>query len=520
MRRFHGVATKYLGSDLGWRRLLDRFQDSLTAQQFLFQALQPRYINIWPEHDPEANPMKFVIETEQPAQPVIEQIVSQIRHWIESGKAKPGMKLPSIRQFAATHNISRFSVVGAYDRLTSLGLITAKSGSGFYVTGQARLADNMTLQTVPVEAAESMTWQMFDGRHDRLQLGRGWLPDSWHDADGLSYAIRHVTRSDIRNTVSYSTPLGDSILREHIRSRLRFVGIETDVKGIVLMTGANQALDLLIRCLLQPGDTVLVEDPGYFILYRLLKFHGVRMISVPRTVAGPDINALEQILLQYRPKLFFINSILHNPTGTIIAPPVMFRVLKFAQQYDFRIVEDDIYCDFCATATDRLASLDQLDRVIYVGSYSKTLSSSIRVGFVAAEPSLVNHLADVKMLTGITASRFGERVVAEMLASGMFRKMLTRMHDRLRRAMGNALDLLDRSGWEVFHEPAGGMFVWARRPGVDDSSLFVEQARRHDVSLAPGSAFRPHEGTCPWVRINVAYLMDARARRFIAEAGK
>lgn len=249
----------------------------------------------------------------------------------------------------------------------------------------------------------------------------------------------------------------------------------------------------MVRTLLKPGDVVVVENPGYYNLFNLLKFHGVKMLGVPRTRHGPDTAALETILRAHKPKFLFTNSMYHNPTGTSLSPSVAHRVLQLAEQHDFHIVEDDIYADFQNGPSTRLATLDSLRRVIYLASFSKTLSCSLRVGYLIAGPELIRRLADVKMYTSIGSQRFAECVVSTMLANGSYRKLVQRLRQRLTRQMAATLRVLGDNGWEVFAEPVGGMFVWARIGDYPFAELQAV-ATRLDVLLSPGSGFSPEVG--------------------------
>ena len=275
----------------------------------------------------------------------------------------------------------------------------------------------------------------------------------------------------------------------------------------------SHSLDLLVRLLLEPGDVVFVESPGYYNLFGLLHLQRIRVIGVPRLADGPDIERLEGLLAHHQPKLFYINSVFHNPTGSTLTPAVAHRVLQLAEQYDFRIIEDDIYADFQHTPTTRLAALDGLKRVIYLASFSKTLSSSLRVGFIATPPDLVQRLVDIKMLTSISASLFSEQVLVMLLQNGSYRKLTGRLRTRLSNQMALALTLLRKSGWEVFTEPAGGMFVWAKPP-TDDETLKAA-AQRYEIMLSPSHLFLPDNATTPWLRLNVSYMQDPRAKAFI-----
>jgi hypothetical protein len=152
---------------------------------------------------------------------------------------------------------------------------------------------------------------------------------------------------------------------------------------------------------------------------------------VPRTDNGPDPEALAALLAEHRPKAFFTHSVLHNPTSGNLAPAYAFRVLQLAEQHDFLIVEDDTYGDLHPGAATRFAQFDAFRRTIYVGSYSKTLSGALRVGFFAASPELTARLCDVKIITCVSTSEFSERLVYQMLTEGPYRKFIERVQGRL-----------------------------------------------------------------------------------------
>lgn len=158
----------------------------------------------------------------------------------------------------------------------------------------------------------------------------------------------------------------------------------------------------------------------------------------------------------------------------------------------------------------RLSALPHDGRVIYVSSFSKTLSSALRVGYVSAGAAIIAQMASLKTLTGIGTSRFAEAVVATLLTNGTYRKWVQRLRKRLNTQMAATLQVLEDEEWEVFAVPAGGMFVWAR-PGIGDRSRLQACARRLGVLLSPGALFNPKGEASDWLRINVAYADDQRA---------
>ena len=192
-----------------------------------------------------------------------------------------------------------------------------------------------------------------------------------------------------------------------------------------------------------------MDDPGYYNLFGDLRLQGVEMLAVPRNPDGPDVAILEKLATAHQPKVYFTQSVMQNPTGTDMSPHVAFKVLQAAERHNFTIVEDDIFCDLQVKTTPRLATLDQLDRVIYARSFSKTLSGSLRVGFVACSQKVANELADIKMLTSISTSPFTERVIYLTLVDGHYRKYLSRLHERLDEARINVVRAFERIGLEL-----------------------------------------------------------------------
>jgi DNA-binding transcriptional MocR family regulator len=262
---------------------------------------------------------------------------------------------------------------------------------------------------------------------------------------------------------------------------------------------------------------VLVDDPGYWNLFGNLRLYGVALLGVPRNADGPDPQALAALLALHKPRLFFTHSVLHNPTSCNLAPATAFRVLQLAAQHDFMIVEDDIYGDLAADGATRLASLDQLERVIYVGSFSKTVSGNLRVGFLACRPDLARLFTDVKIVSMMSSAELSEQLVHQILTAGHYRKLMDRLRGRINEATAQTLRMLDRIGLKAEPEPTGGCFVWARAPGLADSAELARLASRQDILLAPGRVFRPQNQPSNFLRCNVAYCNDPRLERFLAE---
>jgi DNA-binding transcriptional MocR family regulator len=449
--------------------------------------------------------------------PLIDQIVHGLQKMVDDRAMRAGMRLPSIRQFAQDHGVSRFTVVQAYDRLVAMGYLHSRLGSGFYVTARPA-AHSASEPTWRPDSAIDVVWLLRNALEDRSRKtlpGAWWLPADWMEEAGVRKSLRLLAQRDGDYLTAYGTPAGYLPLRELLRNRLSTIGVAADTAQIVLTAGVTHAMDLVTRSFVRAGDAVLVDDPGYFILFGGLKSFGANIVGVPWNSDGPDTGVMEDLIREHRPRVFFTNTILHNPTGASISQAVAYRMLQLAEKYDLMLVEDDIYGDFHPATLTRLATLDQLKRVIYVSSFSKTVSASLRVGFLACERGLATQLADVKLLTGLTTSEIGERLMYQLLTEGHYRKHLDKLRARLQLARQDTLSRLESAGFTYNGEPEGGMFVWAKR-GEQDSAQLASLAAQQGIMLAPGNIFRPHQEASPWLRFNVAHCTDEAVFQFLA----
>jgi DNA-binding transcriptional MocR family regulator len=465
----------------------------------------------------EANTVPTGIEINRGGgQSLVTQLIDAVTQRIDQGMWKQGARLPSVRRLAESCGVSTLTVTNAYNRLVAQGIIEARRASGYFVAARAaRLVpgEAFSLADAPVDASWLLQY-VFEEAQAVAKVGCGWLPESWLDADGIKHGLTALSRKPGPTLVRYGNPYGYRPLRRHLQDVLAGRGIEAAPDQILLTHGATQALSLACQYLLHPGDVVLVDEPTYANLLPLLRLIGVRVIGVPRMPSGPDPALLETLAARHRPRAFFTNSTLHNPTGTSCNPHVAHRILRIADQHDFYIVEDDIFADLQQTPTPSLASLDQLGRVLYIGSFSKTISPSLRVGFLVCNMALAKPLAHIKMALGLTTSETSEQIVYAILTDGRHRSHLARLRERLARAQGKVCDGLANCGLTLFHRPAGGLFAWASL-GDCDSEKAARLAAREDIMLAPGHLFSIDGGPSPWLRFNVAYSDDARLYRFL-----
>lgn len=447
----------------------------------------------------------------------IGQLVEHFSGLIEQGQLPPGARLPSIRGAAKEFDVSTFTVVQAYDRLVALGYVDARKGDGFFVP-QASPSKLARPRSAPLG---DVYWLLDDAFHpdaDVLQPGSGGLPDAWLDEPGLHLALRALGRAN-GLIAEYGESRGNLGLRNWIQRYLGERGVPAQSEHIVLTNGASQALNLVIRALLQPGDCVLVDDPGYINLLANLRDHKIKAIGVPWTPRGPDVEKLAELLQQHQPKAFFTNPWLQNPTGASYSPATAHRVLQLADSHDCWIIEDDVSGQLAPDNQPPLAALDNLQRVIHIGSFSKSLAASLRVGFVTAEPAVAEALQHYKMTTGLYSSQLCEQLALQMLNDGTQRKRCQKLRDRLLKAQLSARQQLQQLGWQCWAPAAPTPYLWisSGKQGFDPVAL-TRAGLKQNILLSPGCIFRPGLQTTPWLRFNVAFGEDPAVWRFLAEA--
>lgn len=281
------------------------------------------------------------------------------------------------------------------------------------------------------------------------------------------------------------------------------------------------AIDLIGRLLIQPGDRVFADDPCYFNVLANMRAHRAQVIGVPFQRNGPDLDAFAALAAQHRPVLYITNSALHNPTGATLSSAVAHGLLKIAEAFDIAIIEDDIYADFEEQPAPRLAAMDQLNRVMYTGSFSKTLSAASRCGWIAARQDWIEGLTDLKMATAISNNELSAQFIHSLLTDGSYRKHVESMRARLRAASVRVRERLVSCGLILWTEPQGGMFLWAMLPDGACSADVGRRALANGIAMAPGNVFSVSRSAGGFMRFNAAQsesprLYDFLRREFVA----
>ncbi|ENU41513.1 hypothetical protein F985_02400 [Acinetobacter seifertii] len=435
----------------------------------------------------------------------IELVISQIEQQIKNRSLTPGSRLPSVRKLSKDLGFSVSTIVEAYERLIAVGKIESRSGSGFYVVGP--LAPLALSELGPkLDRSIDPLWisrQSLEAKPDAFKPGCGWLPNDWMPLESIRKALRSATRNEDDNLMGYSSPLGLPALRDLLARRAQSKGIEANLNQVLLTDSGTQAIDLVCRFLLKPDDVVLIDDPCYFNFHALLKVHQVKVIGIPYTSSGPDLETFKEAIETHNPRLYITNSGIHNPTGATLSLSIAHQLLKLIEQSNLIVIEDDIFSDFEHTSAPRLAALDNLSRVIFIGSFSKTLSASIRCGYIIAKPEWIDQITDLKIATSFSHNGLSAKILHTALTDGSYRKHLDVLKVRLSQAMQETIVKLKAIGIEPWIEPKAGIFVWCRLPEGIDAAKIAQFCLNREVILAPGNAFSQAQSAGQFIRFNI-----------------
>lgn len=455
--------------------------------------------------------------TRSAARTLTEQLAERFATRIRDRLLPPGARLPSVRQCAAQQGLNPSTVVAAYDQLLALGLVEARRNRGFFVRERAaQQADGAATRSASADAprmaaplsAATLIRGMFHPGGGKPQPGMGVFPPDWLDASFMAVAVRKVSGNQALadSALRYGEPLGDGHLRRVLAARLQSLGLPADPAHIVTTVGATHALDIVSRTLLKPGDTVMVEEPGWAVEFARLDALGMRILPVPRGPAGPDLAVMARYCEAHAPKLFVSVSVLHNPTGFCLSPASAHRVLQLAQQHRFHIVEDDTYSHIAPEHATRMSVLDGLQRTIYVSGFAKILAPNWRVGYLVAPSDLTERLLDTKLLTTLTTPSLLERALALCIESGQLRRHAERIRTRLDTARSRSVKLAQAAGCRFVAEPSG-LFGWVDT-GVDTDAL-AQRMLDEGYLIAPGSLFHAARTPGTLMRINFATTQEA-----------
>ncbi len=425
------------------------------------------------------------------ARPIFQQIYLAFREAIVARRLAAGSRLPSTRQLATRIGVSRTSVLSAYEQLLAEGYVTGQAGSGTFVAEDAAPSMQVAPTAQPAGRANpalSRIGQRYAHFASGLELppnlpfAAGCCSIDAQSIEALRRTGMEVMQKFDPAALHYGDPSGQSALRDEVAKYLRVArAVRCEPEQVLILSGAQQAIDLTIRVLLDPGDAVWVEDPGYLPTREALSTLGARLVPVPVDHDGLDVEAGCRAAPGAR--AVYITPSHQYPTGAVMSIQRRLELLDWASATGAWIVEDDYDSEFRYVGRP-LASLQGLDRgetVIYVGTLSKMLFPGARLGFAVVPPSLVDVFRGARFLTDRHPSTPQQAVVSGFMRRGFLTSHVQRMRQRYRLARNAVVEAIQRQMGdlvEVEVPEVGIQLTMHFRGTVDDVAVAAEAARR------------------------------------------
>jgi len=460
-------------------------------------------------------------------EPLYRQLFAQIADQIRSGKLPRGQKLPATRELAGSLGLNRATVAAAYEMLESGGLISGQVGRGSFVTA-------------PPAGSQGMDWEAQLGGHEALSspapnaasAAKPWISfavsrpaDALFPLDDFRAACEAVlARDDLAEILQLGSPSGFEPLRKHLLDSARRDGLVRPGDDLMITNGCQQALDLIGRVLLRPGDAAVVEDPVYAGLKNLLAGFGARLVGVPVETDGMDLSQLRRALDREQARLVIVTPNFQNPTGTTLPLAQRHTLLEMAQQMGIPVIENDPYCDlrYHGQALPALKQLDRSGGTVLLRSFSKVSFPGLRVGWVLGPGMLIDRLRQAKEASDLHTDQLSQAVLLEFARSGRLEAHGAHMRkagaERLAATIAACREFLPpETRWS---QPEGGMNLWVRLPKPLDAVKLLADAQKCGVTFLPGWYFEVSRRNPGALRLSFAGLEVNQIRRGVEILGQ
>jgi DNA-binding transcriptional MocR family regulator len=457
------------------------------------------------------------------------QVVEQIQERIRSGALPVGSRLPPIRQLAGELGLTRLTVHNAYAELQADGWIESYVGRGSYVAerpgAKAQVRPSPVLPPTPLLRPGALS-EIIRLSHipNMISFAQAAAPPDTFPVQQFSAAVQHVLQEDGGALFDYGITQGELSVREQLSVFLRQRSVDLPPEQIVVVAGAQQGMDVALRALVNPGDTVLVEQPTYLGMVERMQMQGLKLVAVPLDEQGIRPDALEIAIEQHRPRLLYTIPSFHNPTGINMSCERQEALLDIARRHALPILEDDIYgfLSYDNPAPLPLRARDTSGIVIYLTSLAKVLMPGLRVGALAAAPPLLESLIAVKRLSDMHSPQLIQRAIAHYLASGHFSEHLRTINALYRERRDAMLDSLARHfpADATWTRPGGGFCCWVGLPPGIRSAELYDLALERGVAFAPGQMFFPEQPAQSYMRLAFASHPPETIERGIAVLGQ
>lgn len=458
-----------------------------------------------------------------------ETVAASISGMIAAGTLKPGERVPSVRRLSTQRRISVATVLRAYEVLEDRGLIEARPNAGFYVRPRMPVAEEPAPSRPPgaprLVGINALVQEVLDSRRpDVVSFGAACPPPEHMPAARLQRLISSISRRKPQSLTTYVLPPGTEELRRQIARKSLDLGCNLSAGEIIITSGAMEALNLCVRAVARPGDTIALESPTYFGLLQILESLGVKALEIPtHPREGMSLEALEFALERSRIAAVIAMPNAQNPLGFTMTEENKKRLVKMLDKRRVPLIEDDVYGDLHHGEERPLPAkaFDRSGNVMLCSSFTKTVAPGFRLGWVA--PGRWH--AQVQMLKFINSVGNPEVLqlaVAEFLASGGYDRQLRTLRRVFRNQVAQASAAVSAhfpAGTRITR-PAGGFILWVELPEACDSVELFRQALRNNISLGPGVLFSATDRYRNCIRMGCAESWSPKVEQAIARLGQ
>jgi DNA-binding transcriptional MocR family regulator len=424
-----------------------------------------------------------------------EKLCHILQERIARGELPPGSSLPSIRSLSQQYQLSKNTVIRALTELEDLNQVMAQPRQGFLVCTPKDPTPVMEPRTVTL-GATAFSVLGAANKPGTLALGSAYSDSRWPTVSWFYKQQAKTAKSwseDKDRLSHYSTPPGDPAFRSALADHLNMTSFACNSDEIITTHGAQEAVSLCLRTVAEPGDTIAVESPCYYGTLQCIEALGLKVLELPSdSISGTNLDALEKALGTWPIKALLTNPSYNNPLGFSLDLVSRKRVIDIANRWDIAIIEDDVFAElgYNQQRHTPLKALDSENRVLYCGSFSKTMDADLRLGWVLPG-RFYEQLNYYKFVTSIACSALLQQAAAELLKGKRYRRHLT----QVTRCYSERVQILAedvRQHWPrdtKFVQPKGGILQWFELPTSVDSDHLFKQALNAGIGLSPGNLF-------------------------------
>jgi DNA-binding transcriptional MocR family regulator len=461
--------------------------------------------------------------------PLYHQVADQIHTLIRAGTLRAGERVPSVRRLSRQQGVSVATVLQAYQRLEDAGVIEARPQSGYYVKRAARPMEEPAVSKPPQRAlaveVNALADVMLAATQEpkMVSFGSACPMGDLFPLERIRRVLSSLARRDRHALGRYGLPPGTEALRRAIARRALEWGCRIDHRNLVITNGCMEALNLCLRAVTQPGDTVALESPTYYGFLQILQALGLKALEIPtHPRSGISLEALELALEAHAVKAVLVMPNVSNPVGATMSDAAKKRLVGILAAKGVPLIEDHIFAELAYDAAARRAAkcFDRGGNVMLCSSFSKSLAPGLKAGFI--EPGRWHDaIRTLKFVASGGNSEVVELTLAELLESGGYERSLRQLRRRFEQQVDAARGVIAESfprGTKVTR-PTGGFILWVELPKACDTIALFEKLLERSISIAPGPMFSATQRYRNCMRVSVGQLWTERTERALREVG-